>query len=79
MPAQDRVGGDEAVATQCAGQPPHEGGEHGSVRPVQARPWIGAAQDGDFVPEHEALDVLGGGRAARQQDQGVGKVAASGR
>jgi hypothetical protein len=69
MPAQDRVGGDEAVATQCAGQPPHEGGEHGSVRPVQARRWVGAAQDGDFVPEHEELDVLGGGRAARQQDQ----------
>jgi len=31
--------------------------------------WVGAAQDGDFVPEHEELDVLGGGRAARQQDQ----------
>jgi hypothetical protein len=63
MPAQNRVGGDEAVATQCAGQPPHEGGEHGPVRPVQARPRVGAAQDGDLVPEQEKLDVLGGGRA----------------
>ena len=69
MPAQDRVGGDEAVATQCAGQPPHEGGKHGSVRPVQARPLVATAQDGDLVPEHEELDVLGGGRATRQQHQ----------
>ena len=69
MPAQDRVRGDQAMATQCAGQPPHEGGEHGPVRPVQARSWVGAAQDGDLVAQHEELDVLGGGRAAHQQDQ----------
>ena len=69
MPAQDRVRGDQAMATQCAGQPPHERGEHGPVRPVQARSWVGAAQDGDLVAQHEELDVLGGGRAARQQDQ----------
>ena len=31
--------------------------------------WVGAAQDGDLVAQHEELDVLGGGRAARQQDQ----------
>jgi hypothetical protein len=64
VPAQDRVGCDEAMATQCAGQPPHEGGEHGPVRPIQARSWVGAAQDGDLVPQHEELDVLAGGRAA---------------
>ena len=69
MPAQDRVRSDQAMATQCAGQPPDEGGEHGSVRPVQAWSWIGAAQDGDLVAQHEELDVLGGGRAAHQQDQ----------
>src|SRR4029079_19134286 len=40
----------------------------GSVRPVQAWPGVGAAQDGDLVPQHEELDVLGGGRAAHQQD-----------
>ena len=68
MPAQDRVRGDQAMRSQYWGQSMDERGEHGSVRPVQA-PWVGAAQDGDFVPEHEALDVLGGGRAARQQDQ----------
>ena len=46
-----------------------KGGEHGAVRPVQAWTWVGAAQHGDFVAQHEELDVLGGGRAARQQDQ----------
>ena len=69
MPAQDRVRGDQAMATQCSGQPPDERGEHGPVRPVQAWSWVGAAQDGDLVAQHEELDVLGGGRAAQQQDQ----------
>ena len=49
MAAQDRVRGDQAVATQCAGQLRNEGGEHGPVCPVQAWSWVGAAQDGDFV------------------------------
>jgi len=49
MPAHDRVRGDQAMTTQCSGQPPHEGGEHGLVGPVQAWPWVGATQDGDFV------------------------------
>jgi hypothetical protein len=26
-------------------------------------------QDGDFVAQHEELDVLGGGRATPEQDQ----------
>ncbi len=69
MPAQDRVRSDEAVTTQCAGQPPHERGEHGPVRPLQARTRVCAMQDGDLVTQHEELDVLGGGRAAQQQDQ----------
>ena len=69
MPAQDRARGDQAMAAQRSGQPPHEGGEHGPVRPVQPWPWVAAAQDGDLVPQHEELDVLGGGRAAQQQDQ----------
>ena len=64
MPAQDRVRGDQAMATQRSGQPPHERGEDGPVRPVQARSWVGAAQDGDVVAQHEELDVLGAGRAA---------------
>jgi hypothetical protein len=37
--------------------------------PIQAWSWVGAAQDGDLVAQHEELDVLGGGRAAHQQDQ----------
>ena len=69
MPAQDRVRGDQAMATQCAGQPLDEGGEQSSVRPVHAWSWVGAAQDGDLVAQHEELDVLGRGRAAHQQDQ----------
>src|SRR3954451_4112577 len=67
MPAQDRVWGDQAMATKRAWQPLDEGGEHGPVRPVHTWSWVGAAQDGDLVAQHEELDVLGGGRATRQQ------------
>ena len=49
MPAQDRVRGDQAMATQRAGQSPDEGGEHGPVGPVHVRSWVGAAQHGDLV------------------------------
>ena len=45
---------------------PHECREHGPVSPVQAWSWVGAAQDGDLMAQHEELDILGGGRAARQ-------------
>jgi len=57
------------MAMQGSGQPQGEGREHGPVRPVQARSRVGAAQDGDLVAQDEKLDVLGGGRATRQQDQ----------
>jgi hypothetical protein len=57
------------MTTQRPGQPLDERGEHGPVRPVQARSWIGAPQDSDLVPQHEQLDVLGGGRAAHQHDK----------
>ena len=69
MPAQDRVRGDQAVATQCSGQPPGEGGEDRSVRPVHAWSRVAAPKDCDFVAQHEELDVLGGGRATQHQDQ----------
>ncbi len=65
MPPQDRVGGDQAMTTQCAGQALDEGGEHGPVGPIQARSRVGAAQDRDFVAQHEELDVFGGGGAAQ--------------
>ena len=67
MPAQDRVRGDQAMATQRSGQPPDEGGEDRPVHPIHMRSRVGAAQDGDLVAQHEELDVLGGGRAALQQ------------
>ena len=59
MPPQDRVRGDQAMATQGLGQPPDEGGEDGPVRPVHVWSWVGAAEDGDLVPQDEELDVLG--------------------
>jgi hypothetical protein len=37
MPAQDRVRGDQAMATQRSGQPLNEGGEDRPVCPVHAR------------------------------------------
>jgi hypothetical protein len=43
MPAQDRTRSDQAMATQCAGQPPHECGEDGPVGPIHAWSWVGAA------------------------------------
>jgi hypothetical protein len=69
MPSQDCVRGDQTGATQCSGQPPDKGGEDRSVRPVQARFRVGAAEDGDLMAQHEELDVLGGGRATQEQDQ----------
>jgi hypothetical protein len=69
MPAQDRVGGDQTLTTQRSGQPPDERGEDRPVRPIHARSRAGAAQHSDLMAQHEELDVLGGGRADRQQDQ----------
>src|SRR5512132_4587748 len=58
MPAQDRVRGDQAMATQCAGQPPDERGEDRPVRPLQPGFGVGAAEYGDLMAQHEELDVL---------------------
>ena len=69
MPAQDLVLSDHAMAPQRSRQPPHERGEHGPVRPVQAWTWVGAAQNGELVTQHPELDVLRSGRAAHQEDQ----------
>jgi hypothetical protein len=69
VPTQDSAWGDQAMPPKCSRQPPDQSGEHGTVRPVQAWPRVGAAEHGDLVPEHEELDVLAGGRAAHQQDQ----------
>jgi hypothetical protein len=69
MPTQDRARRDQAMAMQGSGQPQDEGGEHGPVRPVQARSRIGAAQDDDFMAQDEEFDVLRGGRSGHQQEQ----------
>jgi hypothetical protein len=50
MPAQDRVRGDQAMATQRSRQPPNERGEHGPVCPVQAGTRVRATENGDLVP-----------------------------
>jgi hypothetical protein len=47
------------MPTQCAGQPPDERAKHSPVCPAQAWSGVGTAQDGDFVAQHEELDVLG--------------------
>ena len=46
-----------------------KGGEDGPIRPVQAWSGVGTAEHGDLMPQHEDLDVLGGGCAAHQQEQ----------
>ena len=68
---RNRPGGsaEEAMAAQPLGQPLDEGGEHGPVGPVHAWSWVGATEHRDLMSQHEELDVLGGGRAAHQQDQ----------
>jgi len=68
VPPQDGTRGDQPVHPQPWRQEPDERGEHSAVGPVQAGPRTGAAQHGDLVPEHQQLRVLGGGRAA-EQDQ----------
>ena len=50
---------DQTMPTQCAGQPPDERAKHSPVCPAQAWSGVGTAQDGDFVAQHEELDVLG--------------------
>jgi hypothetical protein len=58
MPAQQRVGGDEAMAPALFGQEPGQGCEHGTIWPGET--WSGdlSAQDRDFLPEHQDLGVL---------------------
>jgi hypothetical protein len=58
VPAQDRARGDQSVDAQPRGQASDEGCEDCSVRPVQARCRVGAAEHCDFVPQHQQLDIL---------------------
>jgi hypothetical protein len=69
MPAQDRARCDQAMPPQHLRQPADEGGEDRAIRPVQARLRVSSAQHGNFVAQHQELDVLGRRRAAEQQQQ----------
>ena len=69
MPTQDGARSDQTMATQAAGKPPDEGGEHGPVRPVHTWSRVGSPEDSDLMTQHEHLHLLRGGRAAQQQDQ----------
>ena len=60
VPAQDGAGGDQPVSPQPGRQEPDQRGEDRAVCPVEPGPGIRAAQDGDLVPQHEQLGVLGG-------------------
>ena len=69
MPAQDRARCDQAMPPQHLRQPADEGGEDRAIRPIHARLRIGSAQHGNFVAQHQQLDVLGHRRATKQQQQ----------
>jgi hypothetical protein len=68
VPPQDGAGGDQLVHPRPSGQETDLRGEDRPVGPVKPGPGIGTAQHGNLVPQHEQFRVLGGGRAA-EQDQ----------
>ena len=59
MPPKHGPGSDQPVRPQAWAQEPNQRGEDRAVGPVQARPRMGAAQDGNLVPQRKQLDVLG--------------------
>jgi hypothetical protein len=69
VPGEQSARGHDPVEPQARGQQPGQGGDHGAVGPV--RPGAGnlAAQDGDLMPEHQDLSVLGGALRARSASQ----------
>jgi hypothetical protein len=69
MPTQDRAWRDQPMPAQHLRQPPDQRGEDRAIRPVQAGLRVGSAQHGDFMPQHQKLDVLRRRRAAEQQQQ----------
>jgi hypothetical protein len=58
VPAQERGRGDQVMSAQHRGEASDERGEQGSVGPVQARPRVGSAEDGDLVAKDEQLHIL---------------------
>ena len=57
-PPQDGAGGDQPAHSRPCRQQPDQRGEDRAVGPVQPGAWIGPAQHGDLVPQHEQLRVL---------------------
>ena len=55
VPAQDGPRGDQLVRPRAPGQEPDQRREDRAVGPVQPWPGPGAAQHGNFVPQHEQL------------------------
>ena len=60
MPAQDGAESDEPLCSQLCQKKPDQRVENGAVGPVEPGPWMGTAQHGDLVPQHEQLGVLEG-------------------
>jgi len=59
VPPQDGSWRDQAVCPQLPGQEPDQRGHDGSVGPVEPGSGLGAAQYGDFMPQHQQLRVRG--------------------
>ncbi len=59
MPPEHGAGCHQPVRPQRSGQEADQRGEDRAVGPVQPGPGPGAAQDGNLVPEHQQLDILG--------------------
>jgi hypothetical protein len=69
MPAQDRVWSGQAAESQRSGQPPHDGGDTArSAQSIRGRGLV-RRKTATSLRQHRELDVLGAGRATRQQDQ----------
>jgi hypothetical protein len=68
VPPQDRGRGHQAMPAQRRGEASDQGGEQGSVGPVQPRLRVGSAEYGDLVTQDKELDVLGR-RCAGEQRQ----------
>jgi hypothetical protein len=62
------AGRHDPVLTKVPEQQPRQRDDHRAVSPVRIRAGDLAAQDRDFLPQHQDLDVFGG-VAAREQRQ----------
>jgi len=69
VPPEHGLGRDQPVRSQPSGQVPDQRRQDGAVGPVQAGPRIGAAQDGDLMPQRQQFRVSTpmSGRAGQDQ------------